>query len=709
MNAPRLCVSALFTVLTPLASSLHANEPPSASIDIPAVSARLATFVDQLVSRDEIVGAELLILHRGETVVHQAFGWKDRESKNLMTLDTPFAIRSMTKPFTGMAAQLLIADGTIELDAPVARYLPAFENGNSREITIRHLLTHRSGLPLEFSRRSKRLLDYSGLRELADENGTAGPDYPPGSRFIYSDAGSDALGAVIETVTRQPLHEFVHARILEPLQLSQTYAEFQYTPRSESLRPASRYVGLPGSWSRYWQPGDPSVTPFLKGSGGLISTPRDYARFLAWWMDSLNGSSRLALLNSENVQISLESVSRSVINSGFRGGAADYGQMWTVWRGGKPAGKLRAFGHTGSDGTMAYALPEQDVIVCLFTQTRGGAGIRLVEAAISHAFLTRDPKALNALLSPPPKADHGDLLGLYSPENDVRALGAMVDLDGRLALELPSRQVMILRPSDEPDRWVPDRAPQDAIRFRRSDGRVVGFILSRNGRDMELKRFTPDATLPTADDVMLLRRQAYPLDVIQAMLPLELEYEGVSFGRKMKARVLMQTMEESLQEMDIEGIGVMRTWVVGRRAWNQSPGKSERVELHGRARDEEIAASLPALLGDWRDTFTQIAVVGRERSPEGDLLLVRVSGDIGFGWLRRLNERTGALVGEKAISTATGAGPLPMDTRYGDFRPIQGLSLPHEHIITFPKNMGSVQLQLKKVTPRATAAASEPR
>src|SRR5687767_7082982 len=76
---------------------------------------QLSELVTGFVTRDEIVGAELLVVHRGVPIVHRAFGFKDREAKQPMERDTFFAVRSMTKPFTGMAAQLLIDDGKLEL------------------------------------------------------------------------------------------------------------------------------------------------------------------------------------------------------------------------------------------------------------------------------------------------------------------------------------------------------------------------------------------------------------------------------------------------------------------------------------------------------------------------------------------------------------------------------------------------------------------
>ncbi len=134
-----------------------------------APAEQLARLVQTFVERDEIVSAEVLVVHRGEPIIHRAFGWRDRELETPMQPDTLFAVRSMTKPFTGTAAQFLIGDGHLSLDTPVADILPSFDNQRSRSIIVRHLLTHRIGLPVGFiDQPTKPLSEYTGLRELAD-------------------------------------------------------------------------------------------------------------------------------------------------------------------------------------------------------------------------------------------------------------------------------------------------------------------------------------------------------------------------------------------------------------------------------------------------------------------------------------------------------------------------------------------------------------
>jgi CubicO group peptidase (beta-lactamase class C family) len=124
-----------------------AATPESEGIPAAAVR-RLAEEVERYVKAGTIVGGELLVVKNRRTILHEAFGDRDREDKRPMVRDTIFNVRSMTKPLTGVAVQILADEGKIGLDDPVAKHLPAFDNDKSRAITIKQLLQHRSGLPL---------------------------------------------------------------------------------------------------------------------------------------------------------------------------------------------------------------------------------------------------------------------------------------------------------------------------------------------------------------------------------------------------------------------------------------------------------------------------------------------------------------------------------------------------------------------------------
>jgi CubicO group peptidase (beta-lactamase class C family) len=170
--------------------------------------------IQKWVDDKEVVGAEVHIIKNRRTVLHKSFGDKDKERHVPMVNDTIFCVRSMTKPVVGTAIQILIDEHKISLDDPAAKYLPSFDNDKSRAITIRHLLTHTSGLPLTLL--DKMPKEYHSIREIADQAGEHGSDFEPGSEFQYSDEGADTLGAIVAQVSGMSLDEFVQKRILEP-------------------------------------------------------------------------------------------------------------------------------------------------------------------------------------------------------------------------------------------------------------------------------------------------------------------------------------------------------------------------------------------------------------------------------------------------------------------------------------------------------------
>jgi len=186
----------------------------------PEALQELVEIVNSYVEDDKVVGSELMVLKNRRIVLHEAFGWKDREEELTMPINTLFNIRSMTKPVVGTAIQMLIDEGKLALDDPVAKFLPSFDNDASRDITVEHLLTHRSGLPLTMVAAS--FGEYDSLCKLADGAGERAPDFEPGSAFQYSDAAFDVLGALVEVISGMPLQQFVQERILDPLGMADT-------------------------------------------------------------------------------------------------------------------------------------------------------------------------------------------------------------------------------------------------------------------------------------------------------------------------------------------------------------------------------------------------------------------------------------------------------------------------------------------------------
>jgi len=281
-----------------------------------------------------------------------------------MTRNTIFRVRSMTKPIVGTAILMLADQGRLSLDDPVANYLPSFRNERSEDITITHLLHHSSGFPDPGY--PKDIATYRNLREAVDDLGERGPDREPGSGFLYCDGGSAALGAIVAEVSGMPVEQFIEERILTPLGMEDTLT-FLSLDDPRRPRVSSTYELQEGEdgYIKYWDHTEAQKVPFFRASGGVYSTPLDYARFMAKWMDCYHGND-------------VGFLSREIVATAFAPGVIpQYGMHWNVLRADPDQGRgtdeprISGFGHIGSDGTIAFAFPEEDLIALYFSQSRG--------------------------------------------------------------------------------------------------------------------------------------------------------------------------------------------------------------------------------------------------------------------------------------------------------------------------------------------------
>ncbi len=223
----RMLIGVLVYLL--FALSAHAADPsvqafPEANPQDSGIPAKalelLAGRVQSLVDNEEIVGGELVVIKNRRTVFREAFGWKDREAEQPLEVDSIYCVRSMTKPLVGTAIQMLIDEGRLRLDTPVHEILPFFAGPETGKITVEHLLTHTGGFP--FTTIGKPLSEYADLAAVAAEAAATELGFEPGTRYEYSDAGSDTLGAIVAKITGAPVEQFIQQRILDPLGMKES-------------------------------------------------------------------------------------------------------------------------------------------------------------------------------------------------------------------------------------------------------------------------------------------------------------------------------------------------------------------------------------------------------------------------------------------------------------------------------------------------------
>ncbi|MCP4463842.1 MAG: serine hydrolase [Planctomycetaceae bacterium] len=448
----------------------------------------LAETVQWYVEKKHIVGGELLIIDKEKVVFHKSFGFSDREDQRLWENNQLCNIRSMSKPITSAAAQILIDQERLDLDSPVARYLTSFDNERSNMITVRQVLTHRSGLPLT------NLLKPDQFENLATQVATmakAGPQFEPGSKFWYSDIGTDVVAALVEEITGELLNDFVQRELFEPLGMSHTlYGIDASDPRLKQA--ASLYLRTPSkSWQRFWTPEKP-LYPFAWGSQTIYSTTSDYAKFLRMLMNGGRVGDR-QLLSTDAVARMLEPVSRmkrlgsdSPYPTGYRELEVYYGQMVVTHRPkGEPQSPPIIIGHSGSDGTNAWAMPERDLVILYFTQSRGGSTAIRIETSLDRLLLHPGktepiPEALKPYV--------GKFVANYGNfDNEIFTISVR---EGKLMLDVPSQMQFELLDPDENNRWAFKISPQrvQAEFTRNAKGEVIGMKLHKSGNVFEVPR-----------------------------------------------------------------------------------------------------------------------------------------------------------------------------------------------------------------------------
>jgi uncharacterized protein YbbC (DUF1343 family)/CubicO group peptidase (beta-lactamase class C family) len=186
----------------------------------PETVARIDQVVEGCMTRGEVPGAVVEVVRGDAVVLRKAYGWRRTEPDRVpLDADTLFDLASLTKPIaTASSVLLLVEQGKLALDAPVARYLPPFAARGKERITVAELLLHTSGLPAD-----NRLSDYArGHDQALARIYDLAPEHKPGSERLYSDLGYIVLGELVAHVAGEPLDAFARKSLFEPLEMRST-------------------------------------------------------------------------------------------------------------------------------------------------------------------------------------------------------------------------------------------------------------------------------------------------------------------------------------------------------------------------------------------------------------------------------------------------------------------------------------------------------
>jgi CubicO group peptidase (beta-lactamase class C family) len=297
-----------------------ASQAQSVSPDLDTIH----RYVRDEMSGSRIPGVAIAIVDEDRVIDVQGFGTDGRGHE--ITPETPFWIGSLGKSFTALAVMQLVEAGSIELDAPVQRYIPEFavaDANASGRITVRHLLNHTSG----FSRAD-------GLAPLLEERrqtleaavadlSTVGLNRPVGESLEYSNLNYVVLGLVVQRVSRQPWADRVQQSILAPLGMRQTFTTFEAAKQNGATALHQYWFGLPREV-------DPPYLEGLAPTGYLTASVSDMARYVSMYLrhGELDGARVLSPQGVEAMlRASTNEVDRPLLSTRFE---RSYGMGWFI-------------------------------------------------------------------------------------------------------------------------------------------------------------------------------------------------------------------------------------------------------------------------------------------------------------------------------------------------------------------------------------------
>ncbi|WP_262248073.1 serine hydrolase domain-containing protein [Parapedobacter soli] len=380
-----------------------ANGSPS-SVGISAERlARVDAMLQQAVADGKIPGVVALVARHGKIVYHKAYGSADAETGRKQQTDDIFRIASQTKAITATAVMMLWEEGKFQLDDPISKYIPEFRNPQvlqsfryadttyttrpaNKEITIRHLLTHTSGIGygvIDGDERMRMLYEKVGTKEvfatdevrisdLVKQLATLPLHHDPGERYTYS-LGLDVLGYFVEIISGMPFDRFLRERLFDPLGMDDTWF---YLPDDKAGRLVDIQYKDNGQWKAFphtfYDPDYPikGARTFFGGGAGLSSTAKDYATFLQMYLNGgeLNG---VRILSRTTIATIMSNQSGNL----FGGDEEDYGLAFGmltergVAKGG--LGGKGTFVWGGYFNTQYFADPGEGVVGILMKQTQG--------------------------------------------------------------------------------------------------------------------------------------------------------------------------------------------------------------------------------------------------------------------------------------------------------------------------------------------------
>jgi D-alanyl-D-alanine carboxypeptidase len=344
-------------------SAQSATSTPAAAID---------AIMETPIRAGKVAGASIAVTRRGETIASKSYGLADLELDVPMPADASFEIGSVTKQFTAASILLLAERGKLSVDDDVTKHLPQYPT-HGQQITIRHLLTHTSGikgyteLP-EFGDMMKLTKPRETLVALFGEKPL---DFPPGQALVYNNSAYFLLGLIIEKVSGQPYGDFVKANLFDKAGMPGSYycsESAVHRHHAHGYDTNNGTLVLKGFISHTW--------PYAAGS--LCSTASD----LSAWLAALHGGNVLSADSYQAMTTPTALADGTKVRYGFGVGVAQLGGRTAIYHGG------------GINGFLSEAdyYPESGLSIVVLLNTAGPANPGDLARAIADAVLGTTPE-----------------------------------------------------------------------------------------------------------------------------------------------------------------------------------------------------------------------------------------------------------------------------------------------------------------------------
>ncbi|MBI3493766.1 MAG: beta-lactamase family protein [Acidobacteria bacterium] len=408
-------VAALITCASYASHAPSAQQRPAATPETVGISSerlgRLHQGMQVFVDLHEAGGIVTLIARDGKVVDVHASGFQDVDSRTPMKTDTIFRIASMSKPITSVAVMMLYEEGKLLLTDPVSRFIPAFKTSTvmgadgtttpaRRAITIRDLLSHRSGItygflnngPVGNAYRKEGIADGltvmpTNLAEAIDKLAAAPLVSQPGAAWNYS-LSTDVLGRVVEVVSGKTFDVFLRERVFTPLGMTDTSFE---VPDARASRFATVYspdgagairpMKDPESFGNTVMSPSASYKPgkkYFSGGAGLTSTASDYAKFCQMLLDGGSaGSTRLLSPKTVELMTANHTADLGAVG-GLLGAGTAFGlgfQVTTDVGATQTMGSNGMYGWSGIYGTVFWVDPKEKLVAIMMVQRYPGSPV----------------------------------------------------------------------------------------------------------------------------------------------------------------------------------------------------------------------------------------------------------------------------------------------------------------------------------------------